>query len=178
MKCFELSEDGRALSGIPADAHQGLDDRIVTGGRILNAGILRLPLMGMSTPAFPIHSVWDNEFGSLFCTLHLLHEEDQASDFNPPKGSILLRLNLQTCTCDPEYGDESKLLSWTRQYGLFLCTPGLTAVRNPGKGTVHVLNGLRLELHRNPEKLRLDVARSNTFRRMKESRHYLPVLTE
>ena len=167
MKCFELTCDGRARSGIPADAHQVLDDRIINGGRILNAGVKFCPLPGMSDEKHPISPVLDSEeYSYMFCTAHLLRPGDQESDLVPVEGSILLRFSFRTYTCDPEYGDASRLVTWNREHGLFLCIPGRTAVRNPETGEVFVLNDRRLERHPDPKRLHLEQSRDFTLRRM------------
>ena len=162
MHCFEI-HNGKVLTGIPAERYRVLDDSIVSGGRVVSAGIVFEPLEGMDDGVRPFGTLVScGEY--LYGLVYLTIESQLRSGLIDPD-CVLIQASMTQYACAPEYGDNSKLLTWNLNLGLYICKPRMTAIHNFINGDVFVVNNGKPELHPNPDELRLSVAKADFARR-------------
>ena len=167
MHCYEI-QASQVLTGIPAGRYCLLDDNIVSGGRIVSAGISVEPLDGMDGD---IHTFRDvlAEGSYLFGIVRFVEEASQPAG-TAPEDASLIEIDMSTHACAPEYGDMSKLLTWHMHHGLFVCRPGATAFRNLRDNSIIVLTDDKPERHPDPAALRKAVGRKALARRAADHR--------
>lgn len=178
MKCFEITRDGRVLTGVSSKLWRVLDTEIIgANGYIYNADIefIALPCMD-GGPARAEQMLKNSRYAHLLCDTRLTAPQPASS-----RDEALIQIDLATHYFNPEFLDRSRPVAWKDTKCLLLCGDHRTAISSLAGDSLMVYVQGRISPIGDPAALQ-EIIRRDKFRKdlaaARENRPYSERLAE